>query len=346
MATVQKIDISSSTIYRTILIGVAFWFLFVIRDILLIVFAAVVIASAIDPVAHFLKKKRVPRGVTVSVVYLLLVGIVVAAFALVIPPLSEQISQLAQTLPQLAASISAHFGLQSSATQDQIIAQLQNLLQTAGDNAAIFSVSVFERTRSLLDAIISLIVVFMIAFYLSLEERALHRVFQLFVPREHMAYVDRIIERTQHKIGRWVLGQIALMAVMGIVIGVGLTLMGLKYALSLAIVAAIMEVIPVIGPIITAIPAILLGLTVSPLTAGIVLIFYVLAHQLENHVLVPNIMGKAIGLNPLITLLAVLLGARLFGIPGIILAVPFAAIVSDFASDFFTTSEPTEDLPG
>jgi predicted PurR-regulated permease PerM len=342
----RKIEISSSTIYRTLLIGVAFWLLYIVRDVLLVIFAAVVISAAMEPLAKRLQKYHIPRGVTVAVLYLLILAVLGLSISLVIPPLTDQLKQIAQTVPTVVAQIEHYLGISTPQGSDAVVQQIQAVLSQAGDNIATLGVSVVQQTRNILTAIVSLVLVFIIAFYLTIEDHALNKAFRLVVPRQYMTYVDYMIERVQGKIGRWMLGQLAMMAVMGLIMGLGLWALGVQYALSLGLLAAILEVMPVIGPIITAVPAFLIALAQSPLTAVTVIVFYVIAHQLENHVLVPNIMGKAIGLNPLVTLLAVLLGARLLGIPGIILAVPFAAIVSVFAADFFAASDETDELPG
>lgn len=342
----QKIDISSSTIYRTFLIAIAFWFLFIIRDILLVVFAAIVISAAMDPVAKRLQKYRIPRAATVALIYIVIVSVLSLTVGLVVQPLATQITQIAQTLPDVVVSLEHYFGIYTPSASQAAVQQVQDLITQAGNSIGTFGLSVLEQTKNIFGSILSLVLVFIIAFYLTIEDHALNKVFRLVVPREHMAYVDLMIERVQGKIGRWMLGQVFMMVLMGTVTGLGLWVMGVKYALALGLLAGVLEVIPVIGPILTAIPAFLIALAQSPVIAVTVVIFYIVANQLENHVLVPNIMGKAIGLNPLVTLLAVLLGARLLGISGIILAVPLAAIVSVFASDFFASTSDNDELPG
>ncbi len=342
----SRIDISSSTIYRTFLIAIAFWFLFIIRDILLVVFAAIVISAAMNPVAKHLQNYRIPRGLTVVLLYVVVVSILFLTIGLVVQPLAVQVTQIAQTVPDVVVSLEHYFGIYTPLTSQAAVRQVQDLITQAGTNIGTFGLSVLEQTKNIFGSILSLVLVFIIAFYLTIEDHALNKAFRLVVPREHMAYVDLMIERVQEKIGRWMLGQVFMMVLMGTVTGLGLWVLGVKYALALGLLAGVLEVIPVIGPILTAIPAFLIALAQSPVIAVTVVVFYIVANQLENHVLVPNIMGKAIGLNPLLTLLAVLLGARLLGIAGIILAVPAAAIISVFAADFFAASNEADELPG
>lgn len=297
--------------------------------------AAIVIAAAIEPIANRLQAYRVPRAVTVASIYLLLITLVSLAVTLVIPPLTEQIGRLVVTLP--------------SAVETFIPAGLavQEGLLRLGNQLTNINFNVVQQTRTVFSGIFSFLLVFVLAFYLVIERDALKKAFRLITPQAHMRYVERIIDRSQYKIGRWLLGQLGLAATMGVIVGVGLWLLGMRdYALVLGLLVAVLEIVPYIGPILAAIPGVILGLSQSVIMGVIVLAFYVLAQQIENNILVPNIMKKATGLNPLVTLIAVLLGARLAGIVGVILAVPVATIVSVFLADFFTSPVKEEQAPG
>src|SRR3989344_2850754 len=276
MAVVQKIDISSSTIFRTILILLSFWFLYLIRDVLLILIGAIVIASAIEPLAARLQKYRLPRIVSVLAVYIVLLAIIATAVTLVVPIVGEQTAQFAQALPHVIKSLPGF-----------------------------------------------------------LEEDALIKIGRLVVPLQHQGYVAQLISRMQYKVGRWVLGQVTLALIIGVSVGIGLWLIGVPYALVLGLVAGLLEVIPVIGPISAAIPGVLVAFSQSLWLGVAVIVFYIVVQQVESHVLIPNVMRKATGLNPLVILLAVLLGARLAGIVGVILSVPLATVISIFLSDVF-----------
>lgn len=329
--TTTRLDIPSSTIFRVILIGFGFWFLYYIRDVIVMLLAAVVVAAALEPIANRLQGYRIPRAVTVAGIYIALIALVSLVVTLIIPPLTEQIGRLAVTLPNAVENfIPARAALQESLTR-------------LGNQLTNISFNVLQQTRNVFSGIFSFLLVFVIAFYLVIERDALKKAFRLITPREHIEYVERIIDRSQYKIGRWLLGQLGLAATMGIIVGVGLWLLGLRdYALVLGLLVAVFEIVPYIGPIMAAIPGVVLGLSQSVIMGIVVLVFYVLAQQLENNVLVPNIMKKATGLNPLVTLIAVLLGARLAGVVGVILAVPIATIISVFLTDFFTTPAEEE----
>ncbi|MEX1998013.1 MAG: AI-2E family transporter [Candidatus Andersenbacteria bacterium] len=339
-------DITSGTILRTILILLGFWFLYVISDILLMLFAAVVISSAIEPIANYFQYYRLPRALSVAVVYLLLLLVLSGTVTLLVQPLTEQITQLALAIPHLVANLSHLISFVPQFDQQAVTVALQEGLLRLGQNLANVGLNVIQQTRSLFSGIFTLLFIFILAFYLVVEKDALKKFARLITPREHLPYIERSIERAQRSIGRWVLAQLALALIIGVVVGLGLWLMGIKYALVLGLLAGILEIVPVIGPVIAAIPGVLVGLAQSWVIGVAALIFYIVVQQLENNLLVPTIMRRAIGLNPLVTIIAILLGARLAGVAGVILSVPMAAIISIFLSDLFAAPAIEDELPG
>lgn len=344
MAESQKIDISSRTIFRIVIILGAFGFVFMIRDVLLLIFSAMVVSSAIEPIADFLQKRRVPRAVTVLGVYVvLLVGISIIV-TLLIPPLTEQVVQLAEALPQLASTVQRWNILGLQLDEQTAVASLQNLLLRFGEGLTGVSFNVVEQTRSLFSGIFSVLFVFVLAFYMVIENDSLVKLFRIITPRQHFPYVEQTLQRIQHGLGRWVMAQLALGIIVGLMVGVGLWLIGVKYALLLGLLTGLLEIIPVIGPIVAAIPAILIAFSQSWIYAVVTLVFCIFVQQVENHFFVPTIMRKAAGLNPLVTMIAILVGARLAGVIGAILSVPMAIILTVFWSDIFSTSSPEDTL--
>lgn len=343
---IQKIDITLSTILRVIFVLVAFWILFVLQDVLLMLIGAMIIAFAIEPLANKLNEYRVPRAVSVVIVYLAFLGVIAVAVTLILPILAEQISQLAVQVPQLIQSLEMNIGTLPGFSPEVVIPQIQQGVSTIGDHLANVSNVVFQQTKSIFSGALSLVFVLIIAFYLVIEEDALKKMFAHIVPRRHMAYVELLIDRIEAKLGRWVLAQIFLGVIVGLAVGIGLWAIGVKYALVLGLIAGLLEVFPVIGPLISLIFGTAIALSQS-FTLGVgTLVLYVLIQQTENHILIPNIMKKATGLNPLVTLIAVLLGGRLAGIVGVILSVPIATIISIILADFFSTASADDELAG
>lgn len=339
--TFQNITISSSTILRTILILLAFWFLYLIRDILLILFAAVVLAWAIEPVAARAARYRIPRVVTVVGVYGAVIVLLSVIVTLLIPPVTEQVRSLAQALPGVVAPLQTWLRLPG--VDQEIVGQAQQVLNRVGNSLGNLGLGLVQQTRSILSTAVSIIFIFVITFYLVIEKDPLKKMCRLLLPKEHIPYVNQILEKAQRQVGRWVVAQLTLGIIVGGVVGLGLWLLGVPYALVLGIIAGILEIVPAIGPVVAAIPGVIIAATHGWVLGVAALVFYWIVQQLENHLLVPNIMKRAIGLNPLVTLIAVLLGARLVGIAGVILAVPAATILSVFLADVFASDE---DLAG
>ncbi len=342
---VQKIDIQSSTIFRTILIVLGFGFLYVIRDVLVMLLAAFVIASAIEPMAKRLQKYSIPRGLSVVIVYVAILLIFALTLILLVPVLVNQLTQLAQALPSIAAQFNDWFSV-SPVVSDDVVHRLEQFVSNVGDNVADAGLGIFEGTRSFFSGLFSLVLVLVIAFYLVIEESALKKFFRLIVPRQHMTYVEMVIDRIEYKLGRWVLAQLTLGLIIGTIVGVGLWLLGVPYALALGLLAGVLEIVPFIGPIIAGVAGVVVALSQSLIMGVLTLLFYVVVQQVENHALIPNVMKKATGLNPLVTLVAVLLGGRLAGLVGVILSIPVATVISIFLADFFTKPSTDDELAG
>lgn len=336
-----SIDITSSTILRVLVILIAVWFLYIILDILLMIFAAVVLASALEPVANFGQKYKLPRALSVGLVYILIILLFTGVGALLVQPLSAQISQLAAATPRVLDVLHQWVAFIPSYNAEAITSSVQDSLLGLSQNLTNIGADLFQQTRSVISGFVTVIFVFVLTFYLVIEKDALGKFARLVTPSEHLPYVERTIKRVQRQVGRWVAAQLALGVIMGLVVGLGLWLLGVPYALLLGIIAGLLEIIPYIGPIAAAIPGVVIALSSSLWLGLMALVLYIVAQQIEGHVLVPNIMRKAIGLPSLVTIIAILLGARLAGIPGIILAVPAATVLSVILSDLIS-SESSE----
>jgi predicted PurR-regulated permease PerM len=259
-------------------------------------------------------------------VYLAFLGIIAVAVTLILPILAEQTIQLSSQIPQVVQGLEEKIGAFPGVDFESIAPQLQQNLSSVGNNLTNLSSTVFIQTRSIFSGLFSLLLVFII-------------------PTHHMAYVELMIDRIQTKLGRLVLAQMFLGLVVGLAVGIGLWAIGVKYALALGLIAGLLEVFPVIGPMIAGVLGTAIALSQS-FTLGIfALVLYIIIQQAENNILIPNIMRKATGLNPLVTLIAVLLGGRVAGLVGVILSVPVATIISIILADFFSTSGE-EDLAG
>lgn len=320
----KKIEISHRTIVFTVLFLILLWFLYQIRQILIALFVSIVLMSALNPLVDRLQRFRFPRVLAILVIYIFIFSVLGIILAGVIPPLVDQTSTLISRLPEYAQAL----GL-PEIDQNVITAQISQLGSLPA-NILKITVSVFSN----LVAVFTLMV---ITFYLLLERKNLDRyLLALFGPGgEEKA--EQFINEVERRLGCWVRAQATLMAIIGIMSYLGLRLLGIDFALPLALLAGVLEIIPNIGPTISAIPAFLAGLAISPMMGVAVLALYFLIQQVENTVIVPQVMKKETGVNPLVTIISLIIGFKLAGIVGAILAIPVVLLIQITASEIFAS---------
>lgn len=307
----QKIDISHKTVIFVALFILTLWIVYLIRDLLIILFVAVIFVSALSPLVNFLVKLRLPKVLGIAITYIIIIGIITGLIIGIVPPLVEQSSKLIATSPSLIAQFFNITNLDKSVFSSELTA---------------FSKNLFSITVSIFDNLLTLIFLLVVTFYMMLERDNLEsRIASLF--RDKQERVRRSIVLIEEKLGAWLRGQVILSLIIGILAYIGLLILNIPYALPLALIAGIMEVVPVIGPIISALPAIFIALTISPILSVGVAAMYFVIQQVENHLIVPQVMKRAVGLNPLVVILAIAIGSRLLGISGALLAVPIAVVI-------------------
>lgn len=330
----RSIEISSGTILRTIFILLLLWFLYLVRDIILLVFLAFIIVSAIDPIVDWFQKKKVPRSIIVLAVYILTFAIFGAAISLLVPPLVSEIRGLGENFPSLIEKFSGYFKvIRDFASSHNLQQQVSNFSGSIAEKLSQLSSNIFSGTISFIGGIFSFIVILSIAFYMSVQEKGVKKFFASIVPEEHREYVSGLVDRIQFKMGRWLQGQLALMIIVAVIDYIGLLIIGAPYALVLAIIAGLLEIVPYVGPVISAIVASSISFLHGPLTGLLVLLLFALTQQLEGYVITPLVMKRAVGLNPVVVILALMIGAKLGGVMGIIVAVPVATMAGEIVND-------------
>ena len=316
-AMLRKIDISHKTVFFITTFILTLWILFLIRDLLIILFVGLILMSALTPMINLLVKLKLPKSLSIAITYIIIVGIVAGILMSVLPPLIEQTSRLIVTLPPLTARFFNVTNIDRSVFQSE----LSNL-----------SKNIFSITINIFDHFLTIIFLLVLTFYLLLERDNLeNRVASLFIGKEER--VRKLIIHIQDKLGAWLRGQLLLSFIIGVMSYIGLTILNIPYALPLALFSGVMEVVPVIGPIISALPAILIALTVSPVLSMAVAAMFFIIQQSENHLIVPQVMKRAVGLNPLVVILAIAIGSRILGLSGALLAVPIAVVVQIIVSE-------------
>lgn len=332
----RKVDISTSTLFRFILIILGLAFLYLIRDVLLILFFAVIITAAVEAPVDWLKKKGVKRIFAVLIVYAVTFSILAGIVYLIIPPLGGQIKNLVVNLPDITSRLG--FGLESLQQKYQGL-DVTGLLHSLANKVQGVTPDIFQTTFSFFGGIFSALMVLVISFYLTFQENGLKKFLVSVVPGNHKEYVADLANRLEEKLGGWLRGELILMFSVGMLVFIGLTILGIKYALVLALLVGLLEIIPYFGPLIAVIPAVILAFFQAPWLAIAVAILYYVVQQLENYILVPLIMKKTLGLNPVIIILSLLIGAKIGGVVGMVAAVPLAAMASVFLGDVFKDRE-------
>lgn len=305
----QKIEISAKTIVFTILFILSLGLLWQIRELIFSLFIAFIIAGALKPGADFLEKIKIPRIVASFVIYLLFIFIIYSVFALIIPPLLSEMIFLFKNLPTIIESI---------LPRSDIVFNFDFLTQnmpSIANQTLMFIKNIFSN-------VIFLTSTLFFGFYFLLEKDLENKLLGNFFEEIEIKKIEVISNRAQKRMSSWFWGEVILMIVVGTMTYIGLNIIGMKYVLALSVLAGLLEVIPSLGPITSSIPAILIGLSYSPALGLYCAILYLVVQQLENNLIVPIIMKKVTGLHPIITLIAMVIGGKLAGIMGVLLAVP------------------------
>ena len=329
-------DVETFTVFKVILILLFFVFLYLLRDIIMILLFAVIIASAVTPFANWLDQKKFPRLLGVLLLYLSLFVLALFLLSLVVPFVTGETNQLIKDLPNFVdrVSVSLEKAQESSSRYVDFFNEMLNLLDTFSSYLQASSRSAFSFVISIFGGLFSFLAIIVISFYLSVMRGGIESFIRSVVPREYEASVLNIWRRSEIKVGRWLQGQLLLALMVGLAVYVVLSLLGVKFALLLGILAMVLELVPSVGPVLAAVPAVILAFTQSPTLGLWVVLAYLIIQQLENHILVPVVLGRTVGLNPVVVILALLIGFKLAGILGMVLSVPMAAIIVEILDEF------------
>jgi len=339
----STMEVSFGTIIKFLAIILGLVLAYLIRDVIAIAFFALIIASVVSRPVNWLKKYHIPKTLSVLMIYIFIVAIFVVLIAIIVTPLAYELKQFAEFIPIINSKLDS--GIQFFRNFANSQGQLQQFFSTLSEKISQFGVSVFSLTGNFVGTITSFIIVFILSFYLSIENEGVKKFIRSIVPVDKKDYVANLWERGQKKLSHWFGSQLLLGLIVGLMTFVGLTILRMPYALALSIMAGLFELVPTVGPILSAIPAVLIAFIKSPLLALITLALYIIIQQLENHLLVPKIMQKTTGLNPVITILALLIGVKLAGIVGMILAIPVTMLLSEFSQDIFRGSRFEKNKP-
>lgn len=340
----QTIQITTGTIVKGLLIVLLFLLLIKIKETLLIVLTAVVIASAIEPVTRWFAKIKVSRLPAVIATYLVLAAILLGLVYFILPILLRDFSGFLQNLPKYLNYAQAWFPIESttavvehSATLRQLTEVSFSLSQTLTELSSAFTnlSEGFVRTVSFVfGGLFSFALIVVLSFYLAVQEDGVGDFLRLVTPRKSEKYIIGLWKRSQYKIGLWMQGQLLLGITVGVMVYLTMLVLGIKHALLLAILAAVFELIPIFGPILSAIPAVVTGLADrGAIFAVLIALIYVIIQQFENHLFYPLVVKKIVGISPIVVILALVVGGQLAGFLGLILAIPLSTVLMEYIHD-------------
>lgn len=320
-----KVEISHRTIIFTVLFLLSLAFLYVVRDIILALFIAFLIASILNPLVTRLHRRRIPRGLSVLLAYLVVVALFSLSIAALVPTVVDETTKFINHLPDYITGFSSPFAI-----TDQILEQLATQLSMIPVQAAKITVSLFSN-------ILAVVSVFVLAYYLLTDRETLNERLVEYLGESKAKNISLMLIEIEQRLGGWARAQITLMVVVGLANYIGLLILGIPFVLPLSIFAGLLEIVPYAGPTLGAVPAIIIGFGISPLMGVGAAAVAFIVQQLENYVFVPQIMKKSTGVNPLVTLVALAIGFRLAGVIGLLISIPVLLTVQVFAGEYLKT---------
>lgn len=326
----RTLDISWSTILRISVAILVLYLLYLIKDLLVWFIFALIISVLFEPAVNFLHRKKVPRLLAVILIYVGAFGLISLVIYLTIPLFISEIQQFSQVFSQYFEKISPPLaGLGIKAFEN-----LESFLNAVGGTLEGMAANIFSSLFAIFGGIFSTIFIISLSLFLSLEENAVERTLAVIFPEQYKNSALNLWERCRKKVTAWFGVRILASLFVGILCYIVFLLFGVKYPFSLALLAGVLEIIPVLGPLFTGIIAFLLVALNSMARAIFVLAFLILVQQIEGHIVTPALSKKLIGLPPALILMALAIGGHLWGIMGAILAIPLAGILFEFLRDF------------
>lgn len=348
------VEFSLTSVAKATLVIIGLYLLFKflgeLKSVMVIVFVSLFLSAALDSIVDQLKRKKIPRSVSVLGIYLISFIILTIFISTLIPLVAKQTISLAKTITEVITNFTKDGvalnlpyadkiqpiinDLLDNIDQQLILNNLETTLQQVASQLQNIAGNTLGAIKVLFNGIFNAILVLVLTFFIIVDEKNINHFIASLFPSRHTSYILEKTDAIKEKIGYWLRGQLKLMLVIAVVTFIGLEILGIEYALTLAVLAGFTELIPVVGPIIAAIPALLVALNDSPMMGLWVVLLYVVIQQLEGNIIVPIVMKQSVGLSPIIIIVAMLIGFQFLGILGVIIAVPVATAISIFIKDY------------
>lgn len=341
MESYKKLDITTSSWVRGLLVLVIFYALFLIKEFVLVIIVSVIIASAIEPIVIWTKKRKIPRLPIVLLVYFALAVIFAGLFYYLVLPLVGDISDFVRTLTIYFNSLTSGgilsdmFRTQNIFTGFDTPILVRELSSHLNSLATFLSNGIFSSLSTIFGGILNFVLILVLSFYLVVQDDGVSKFLKMITPLKHEQYIVDLWRRSQIKIGLWMQGQLISSALVMILVYIGLLFIGIPNALLLAVLAGVFELIPLFGATLAAIPAILIAYISGGMTTALIVTgLFILVQQLEGNLIYPLVVKKMVGVPPMISIIALVIGGTLAGFLGVLIAVPVAAVVMELVADF------------
>jgi predicted PurR-regulated permease PerM len=341
------------TLAMTALAIALVWAAYLVRGVLLLLYISGLLAIGFSPIVRIIERqkllpigtRRFPRWLAILILYLAILGTFAAIIALVFPPLVDQAQQLGAALPGMFERGQAYLISKGILTEHLTFREAVERAPGAGGSQAVGR-TVLSAVVGVAGGVFGLVTILILTFYFLVEANSLRGTLLRLFPRPDRPRVDAAARAITTKVSAWLGGQLLLAGIIGSTSALGLWALGIPFFYVLALLSAIGELIPVVGPILSAIPAVAVAATVSLNKVLLVIVFFVVQQQFENHVLVPKVMERQVGVSPVAVIVALLIGGNLLGIPGAILAVPTVAILQVLFSEWLGSPDRSVEIAG
>jgi predicted PurR-regulated permease PerM len=326
-----QFDIPFLTIIKVVVALVLCYGLYLIFNTLLIVFVSIILASSIKPLVSQAVKYKIPKTLATLLIVFGFLGFLVTALYLGVQPLFKETIDFISHFGEILDRISSNFNVKIP-DRDKVVELFNSYAGNIGAQVGSASGELINLGRSLMTVMLSILGLLALTFYQIAEENKVKNFIAEFFANKDKA--KSIIERSEAKLGSWFRGQLSLMIFIGVITYCVLFVIGLadptiaRFALPLAVIAGILEIVPVIGPTLALLPALLVAAATSPIYILIILISYILIQQVEANIVIPRVMNKAVGIDPMIVIIGIMIGNSLMGALGSLLSVPIMAVLS------------------
>ena len=326
-----NINITTGSIVKVLVVlGIAAlaWYL---RDLVLILLTSVVLASATEPAVRFFSRFKMPRAFSVLFVYMIIIGLFAGIVYAFVPVVLEETSTLLEDMPSITSVLESDSSI-SAMLPDGV--SISNLQANINNLVSGYSTNAFALINTIFGGLFTFSMIVIFSFYFTVQEKNISDALRLLMPKGKEEYAVDLLKRSQRKVGLWMQGQLLSGLIISTLTYLGLTILGVKYALLLAVMGFVFGIIPVFGIVLATIPAVAIGYVSGGVTlALLVLALYIILQQFEGNLIYPLVVTKIVGVPPLMVMLALIVGAQVAGFLGILLSVPMAAVLQEIMSD-------------